>query len=55
MMGAETTIFVRVLKSHDEWIEVQAVTLDEATEKAEKIPGVIRVMEVSYEPGGVVT
>ena len=54
-MSARTTIYVRVLKTYDEWIEVQAVTLTEAREEAEKLPGVVHVMEVSYEPGGVLT
>lgn len=50
-MGAETRVYVRVLKTYDEWIEVSAVTLDEAKEIAEKLPGVARVMETSYVPG----
>lgn len=54
-MSARTTIYVRVLKTYDEWIEVQAVTLDEAKEEAEKLPDVARVLETSYEPGGVLT
>lgn len=54
-MGAETTIFVRVMVAHDEWIKVSAVTLKEAMEKAEELPGVVRAMEASYELGGVIT
>lgn len=54
-MGAETTVYCRVLVAHEEWRKVQAVTLSEAIIEATKLPGVIRVMEVSYEPGGVVT
>jgi hypothetical protein len=54
-MGAETRVYVRVLKAYDEWIEVSAITLDDAKEKAESLPGVIRVMETSYVPGGVET
>ena len=55
LMGAETTVYVRVIKTHDEWIEVQAVTLDDAIKQAERLPGVVHVREASYIPGGVVT
>lgn len=54
-MGAETTIYCRVLVTKEVWIEVQAVTLSEAMKKAEEKFGVIRCLEASYEPGGVVT
>jgi hypothetical protein len=54
-MGAETRIYCKVLVSEERWIEVSAVTLDEAIRKAESQPGVIRCTEASYEPGGVVT
>lgn len=54
-MGAETTVYCRVLMTHEEWIEVPAVTLAEAFDKAKALPGVMYVMETSYEPGGVVT
>lgn len=49
-MGAETEVFVLVLKSHEEWITVQAVTLTEAGVKAAQLPGVISVLEACYEP-----
>ena len=54
-MGAETVVYARVLKHYEEWIEVQAVTLDEAFAVARQQPNVSAVLEVSYEPGGVVT
>lgn len=54
-MGAETTIYCRVLVAQEVWIEVQAVTLSEAMKEAEKEFGVIRCLEASYVPGGVVT
>lgn len=48
-MGAETTIHVRVLKTHEEWVEVQAVTMEEAGDAAMRLPGVCRVLEIAYE------
>ena len=53
-MGANTTVYVRVLVTKEDWIEVSAPHLDDAIEKAEKLPGVIRVLEASYQPGGEV-
>jgi tetrahydromethanopterin S-methyltransferase subunit B len=49
-VGAETTIYVLVVKEVTEWREVHAVTLSEATEKAEKLDGVVRVLEAAYDP-----
>lgn len=49
-MGAETEVFVKVLKTHEEWISVQAVTLQDATMLASRMEGVIRVLEACYEP-----
>lgn len=49
-MGAETTVYCRVLKAHEEWIEVSAVTLAEAREKVAAMPGVIQVLDAEYEP-----
>jgi hypothetical protein len=43
-MGAEIPYQVVVLKTVEEVVEVSAVTNDEATEKANKMPGVIRVL-----------
>jgi hypothetical protein len=48
-MGAETTVYVRVLKTHEEWIEVSAVTLADAELKAWQQKGVAEVLETSYE------
>jgi hypothetical protein len=49
-VGAETTVYVRVIKSHEEWISVDAVTLDEAIEKAYALPGVVFVILATYDP-----
>jgi len=48
-MGAETTVYAKVLKSHEEWIEVPAVTLDEAAKAAYCQERVIAVLHVQYE------
>lgn len=48
-MGAETTYYCQVLVSKKEWIEVQAVTMDEAIETAEKQRGVIKCIEVRHD------
>jgi hypothetical protein len=48
-MGANVPVYCRVLKTHEEWVEISAVTLDDAREEAEHIPGVIRVLETTYE------
>jgi hypothetical protein len=53
-MGANSTIYVRVLVSKEEWIEVSALHLDDAMERANKLPGVVRALEASYQPGGEV-
>lgn len=39
-MGADVTYRVRVAVLADEWIEVQAVTAQEAQEQAERLPHV---------------
>lgn len=49
-MGAETEVFVRVVKAHEEWVSVSAVTLADAIVQASLMPGVIKVLEASYEP-----
>jgi hypothetical protein len=49
-MGAETEVFVKVIKAHEEWVSVQAVTLEEAKDKARRLPLVIHVAEATYEP-----
>lgn len=52
-MGAETKITVKFIKTVEDEIEVQAVTLEEAREQVRKIPGVVLVLEAGYsgEPG----
>lgn len=45
-MGANVTYRVKVLKTTEEWVEVSAVVDSEAKEIAERLPGVIRVLEV---------
>ena len=54
-MGAETTIYCKVMVAKYEWITLNAVTLDEAIKKAESMPNVIKCLEASYIPGGVIT
>jgi hypothetical protein len=49
-MGAEVRVYCRVLVATEEWVEVDAVTLDEAAKLAASVPGVIRVLETTYEP-----
>ena len=49
-MGAATEVFVKVIKSHEEWVSVHAVTLDDAKEQARRMPGVICVLDACYEP-----
>ena len=49
-MGAETKVYVRVLVATEDVLEVDAVTLSEASGMAARLPGVIRVLEASYEP-----
>lgn len=53
-MSANTTVYVRVLKTHEEWIEVSAVTLEEAEREASKLPNVAYVLGAHYQiPGEV--
>lgn len=47
-MGAETKIIVRVLKTHEEIIELYAVTRMEAEAEARRIEGVVAVLECGY-------
>lgn len=54
-MSAEVPVYCFVEKRTYEWIEVSAVTLDEAAEKAKKREYVTRVLECSYIPGGIIT
>ena len=48
-MGAETTIYVKVARLQEEWIEVQAVTMLEAAQLAERLPGIAMVLDTSYD------
>lgn len=47
-MGAETKIIVRVLKSHEEFLEVYALTRLDAEAQARRTEGVIAVLESGY-------
>jgi hypothetical protein len=47
-MGAETKIIVRVLRAHEETIEVYAVTRLEAEAEAHRMEGVVAVLESGY-------
>jgi hypothetical protein len=49
-VGAETRVYCRVIKAVEAYIEVDAVTLDEARELAKREPQVVTVLEVSYDP-----
>ena len=49
-MGAEVRVYCRVVKAVEAYIEVDAVTLDEAREMAKREPQVITVLGVSYDP-----
>jgi hypothetical protein len=53
-MGAETKIKVRVIRTHEDVIEVSAVTLAEAEAIAMREPDVAHVIEAFYpdEEGG---
>lgn len=48
-MGAETRIYVLVDKLTSEWVEVPAVTLEQAEELAGRLPHVARVRFASYD------
>lgn len=43
-MGAEVPVYVKVGRLTWEWVEVQAVTLAEASYKATKLPDVVGVL-----------
>ena len=47
-MGANTQVYVKVAKIVYEVIEVSAITLEDASEKASKLPEVVSVVEASY-------
>ena len=48
-MGANTRVFLEVLRTHSEWIEVSALHLDEAKDIAMREPGVIQVLQSQYD------
>lgn len=55
-MGAETRVYVQVVRvrPYREWVEVSAVTLQEAKAKAMELPYVADVIEAQYdEPGAM--
>lgn len=47
-MGADTSFYVTVLRTHEETIEVQAVTRLDAEHEALRQPGVVAVKEVTH-------
>ena len=47
-MSADTKIMVRVLKTHDEIVEIYALHLDDAKEQARRMDGVVTVLECWY-------
>jgi hypothetical protein len=47
-MGAETTVYVKVVREYISWIEVDAVTLSEAKMKAIIEADVTRVIHAQY-------
>ena len=54
-MSAKRDVYCVVVKEVREWVTVQAATLEDATKEAKKLDGVVRVEEVSWIPGGVIT
>lgn len=51
-MGADTTVYVKVVKECEAWVEVQAVTLTEAKQMAFNDKDVIRVVGARYDKPG---
>lgn len=49
-MGAETKVYVKVIKEVEEWITVDAVTLSQAEQEAYAEDEVIRVVAAQYDP-----
>ena len=47
-MSANTTVYVKVTKETEEWMEVSAVTLIEAKRIARDDADVMRVLEAQY-------
>lgn len=51
-MGAETKVYVKVEKIEKmvvEWIELSAITLDQAIIEAKKLPKVHRIIYAQYD------
>ena len=48
-MGAETTVYVKVVKEIEEWVEVSAITLTGAKAIARNDIDVIRVLSGQYD------
>ena len=50
-MGAETKVYVKVVKEVTSWVEVDAVTKGEAIDKVFAMDqDIVRVIDVLYEP-----
>lgn len=47
-MGANTRYYVRVVRPVKEWVEVSAITEEEAVEEAKLLTGVISVKDVKH-------
>ena len=47
-MGANTSYYVKVLRTHTEWVEVSALHEDDARDEAERLPGVIAANEAVH-------
>ena len=48
-MSATVPCYVKVARLANEWIEVSAVTLDEARDIAAKMPGIAIVLDARYD------
>jgi hypothetical protein len=48
-MGAETTVYVKVIKEVIGWVEVSAITLEDAIKVAREREDVDRVISAQYE------
>jgi len=48
-MGAETTVYVKRSRLVIEWIELQAITLDEAVKEVESLGSTCQVLDAQYD------
>lgn len=48
-MSATVPVYVTVLKTHREVIKISAITTDDAVDEARALPGVIDVVDASYD------